>query len=135
MKIVICGSVAFAKDIVSIKKILGQKEHDITVPEDIEKYVQNPNQVENKWKKNESDVIRKYFGKIKKSDAVLIVNKDKNNIKNYLGGNSLIEMAFAYVLNKKIFLLNPIQDINYKDEIKTMKPIIINGDLKKIEAQ
>lgn len=42
-------------------------------------------------------------------------------------------MAFAHVLNKKIFLLNPIPQINYSDEIEAMNPIILNHDLSKIK--
>lgn len=41
-------------------------------------------------------------------------------------------MAFAHVLDKKIFLLNPIPEIPYKDEIVAMQPIILDGDLAKI---
>lgn len=41
-------------------------------------------------------------------------------------------MGFAYVLKKKIFLLNPIPELSYSDEIKAMKPIVLDGDLKKI---
>jgi len=44
----------------------------------------------------------------------------------------LIEMAFAYVLNKKIFLLNPAPRMSYSDEIEAMKPIIINEDLNQV---
>jgi predicted RNA-binding protein with PUA domain len=41
-------------------------------------------------------------------------------------------MGFAYVLGKKIFLVNPIPDLNYKDEIKAMNPIVLNGNIKLI---
>ena len=78
------------------------------------------------------DVIRGYFNKIKESEAILVLNFDKKGIKNYIGGNTFLEMGFAYVLNKKLFLLNEIPDMPYKDEIKVMQPIIINGDLSKI---
>jgi predicted RNA-binding protein with PUA domain len=60
------------------------------------------------------------------------VNITKNGIKNYVGGNALIEMAYAHVLDKKIYLLNPVPDMNYKDEIEAMSPTILNGDLSKI---
>ncbi len=63
----------------------------------------------------------------------LAVNIDKKGIKNYIGGNTFLEMGFAHVLDKKIFLLNEIPDISYKDEIKAMQPIILNGDLSKIK--
>jgi predicted RNA-binding protein with PUA domain len=41
-------------------------------------------------------------------------------------------MGFAHVLGKKIFLLNDIPEISYKDEIKMMQPIILEGELSKI---
>ncbi len=45
-------------------------------------------------------------------------------------------MGFAYGQGKKIYLYNPIPEksekMHYVDEIKEMKPIIINGDLSKI---
>lgn len=43
-------------------------------------------------------------------------------------------MAFAHVLNKKVFLFNPIPQMNYSDEIEAMKPIIFNSDLSKIKT-
>jgi hypothetical protein len=58
---------------------------------------------------------------------------DKNGIKNYIGGNTFLEMGFAHVLNQKIFLLNPIPEIPfYKTEIEAMRPVVLNGDLAKI---
>lgn len=83
--------------------------------------------------KIENDYIKYHYNEIVNSDAVLVLNFDKNEIKNYIGGNTLIEMGNAYVLDKKIFLLNPIPEINYKDEIVAMQPIILNGDLEKIK--
>jgi len=44
-----------------------------------------------------------------------------------------MEIGFAHVLNQKIFLYNPIPNIDlYKTEIEAMKPIIINGNLNRI---
>lgn len=129
MRIAICGSIAFAKEILETQKILEARGLSAVAPKDILKYAEGGVNHEDKWAKIEGDVIKDYFEEIKKSDAILVLNKDKNNIKNYIGGNSLIEMAEAYVFNKKIFLLNPIPKLNYSDEIEAMKPIIINGDL------
>ncbi len=42
-------------------------------------------------------------------------------------------MGFAHVLDRKIFLLNDIPDISYTDEIRAMKPIILNGDISLID--
>ena len=57
---------------------------------------------------------------------------DKNKTKNYVGGNTLIEIGQAYVNNKKIFLLNPIPEVSYRAEIEAIDPIILNGDLSAI---
>lgn len=82
--------------------------------------------------KREQNYIRLYHDEIKNSDAVLILNFDKNGIKNYIGGNTLMEIGFAHVNDKKVFLLNPIPDVSYVDEIKAMADVILDGDLKKI---
>src|SRR3990167_8032038 len=95
MKITICGSMAFAKDMLEIKQKLEEQNHIVIVPANTDKYANGTIDVENKWEKIELDVIRAYFEEIKKTDAILVINKDKNNIKNYVGGNSLIEIAFA----------------------------------------
>ena len=62
----------------------------------------------------------------------LVLNFEKNGVKNYIGGNTLMEIGFAYVHYKKIFLFNPIPDMHYKDELKAMEPIIINRKLSLI---
>lgn len=79
------------------------------------------------------DYIGRYFEKIKKSDGILVLNFTKNNIKNYIGGNALIEIAFAHVLKKPIYLFNPVPKMSYTDEILDMKPITINGKLGEIK--
>jgi len=79
------------------------------------------------------DALTEFYDKIKQSDAILVLNYDKRGIKNYIGGNTLMEIGFAHVLNKKIFLLNPVPEIEYyKSEIEATKPIILNGNLKQI---
>jgi predicted RNA-binding protein with PUA domain len=82
--------------------------------------------------KVDHDLIRDYYNEIDKGDAILVINEDLNNIKNYIGGNTFLEMGFAHVLGKKIFLLNPIPEMGYEDEIVAMKPVILEGDLNRI---
>ena len=133
MKIVICGSLSFAKEMIKIKNELEKIGQEVVIPTNAENYAKGTIDVENKLEKIQLNVIKTYYGKIKNSDGVLIINKDKNNIKNYIGGNGLIEMAFAHVLNKKIFLLNEIPKMSYSDEIEAMKPIILNNNLNLIK--
>ena len=142
MKIAICLSLDFTNQITDIKNQLIQKGHEVIVPmtsgmflrgevalEQITKEKENGSILERMIKQ---DVIRRYFEKIKEVDAILVLNFEKKGIKGYIGGNVFLEMGFAHVLNKKIFLLNEIPDISYQDEIKAMQPIILNGDLSLI---
>lgn len=83
--------------------------------------------------KKQYDFIKWYHNAIVESDAILVLNFDKRGIKNYIGGNTLMEIGFAHVNNKKVFLLNPPPtDVSYVDEIEAMVDIVLNGDLTKI---
>ncbi len=136
MKIVICGSMSFACQMIDVKKELLKNSCEVVLPKNIEKYAEKVLTEENVYEstknKIEEDLIRYHFKEIKNANAILVVNVDKRGIKNYLGGNSFLEMGFAHVLDKKIFLLNEIPDVSYKDEIEAMQPIILNGDLSRI---
>lgn len=136
MKIVICGSMTFVKKMAEIGNSLKKLKHKIILPKFTEEYIKIGNldkihfeSVKNKINHN---LIKDYFNEINNADGILVINEDKNGIKNYIGGNSFLEMGFAYVLNKKIFLLNQIPKISFKDEIEAMQPIILDGNLNKI---
>lgn len=145
MKIVICGSLKFTYEIKEVADQLQKLGHKVEIPWgaqkilagkfDYDKFMkEKETKGDIKFRKNaEEDLIIRYYHKIKKANAILIANYDKGEVKNYIGGNSLIEMAFAHVFTKRIFLLNPIPSMSYSDEIKAMNPIILNGDLSKIK--
>lgn len=140
MKITICGSITFKKEMVDFKRKLGQLGHEAIISPVIEELASGKNpellakiEKDHGQAKIEGGYIKWYYNAIVNSDAILVLNFDKNDIKNYIGGNTLMEMGFAHVNNKKIFLLNPAPDeLSYKEEIKAMQPIMINGDLTKI---
>jgi hypothetical protein len=131
MKIAICGSMNFERKILAISDQLEEMGHQITVPFLTKKII---GKKRHDQLKIEKDLIKYYFKQIQKNDAILVTNFDKKGIKGYIGGNTLVEIGFAYILNKKIFLLNPIPNIPfYRLEIKTMKPVVLYGSLNKIK--
>ncbi len=84
--------------------------------------------------KQNMDAIREFWKLMQGADAVLVMNLDKHGINNYIGGNTLMEIGFAHVLDQKIFLYNPIPEIPYyKSEIEAVKPVIISGDYSLIK--
>ena len=137
MKIVICGSMAFSRKMVEIAEKLRQAGHKAVLPRNAKNYADKNLKEEIRSESSENKInhnlIREYYDEIKNSDAVLIINEDKNNIPNYVGGNSFLEIGFAHALNKKIYLLNDLPEMIYTDEIKAMQPIVLNGDLNNLK--
>ncbi len=78
-------------------------------------------------------LIRGHFEKIKNSDAILVLNYEKHNADNYIGGNVLMEMALAFHLGKPIYLVNSIpNDSSFEEEIIALEPVVLNGTLEDI---
>ncbi len=140
MRIVICGSFFLREKMIENKKALIELGHEAVVHPDYESFVRGKKkellervQTEHAVVKKENNYIKWYYDAIVNSDAVLVLNYDKKGIKNYVGGNTLMEIAFAHINNKKIFLMNPVpQDVSYTDEIEAMYDEVLDGDLSKI---
>jgi len=144
MRIAICGSMSFAKKMYEVYKLLIKEGHEVFLPEfiiecangDLDWESEDLSCEEDAEKKKEHDLIRRHYCKIKESDVVLVINEEKNGVKNYIGANTLIEMAFAHVLKKKIYLLNELPEFDYLiEEVKAMEPIVLKGDLSKIKKE
>lgn len=119
--IILCGSMKVKNKIFEVKEILGRYGFKVLLPEEC---IKNINKKEESWS---------HFNRIVSNDAyVLIVNEVKDSIKNYIGPNSLCEIAFAFYFNRKIFLLNDIYE-PYKDELSAWGVISLNGDLEKMK--
>ncbi len=123
----------FSEEMVSAADELTGRGHDVRLPQNVDKYRSGEmSAAENFSEKIDDDLIRKYYRVIGGCDGILIVNPEKDGIDGYVGGNSLIEMAFAHVLDKKIFLLYRIPELSYADEIRAMQPIVLDGDFSMI---
>ncbi len=134
MKIIICGSLKAKDEIISVKESLEKMGNTVEFPSGVKlnlyqgrKDVPTSEKAEDKIK---NDVIKDYYNKIKEYNAVLIVNPELNGIKGYIGGNTLMEMGFAHVLDKPLYCLYSVPDMSYTPEILAMQPIILDGDLR-----
>ncbi len=141
MKITLCGSIKFADKLVEVYHELEKLGHQPMMHGDMFGVANGTareledirNNVEHAEIKRKYGYIKWWYDSIKNSDGILVLNYDKNGIKNYIGGNTLIEIGFAHVNNKKVFLLNPIpKEAPYIDEIKAMVDVVLNRDLSKI---
>lgn len=146
MKITLCGSIAFYDEMLAVKKQLEEMGHEVKLPP-AEVKDENGNLVtakeyykirrlaneNDKWVwDRKAEVMMIHFQKVEWSDGILVLNYEKNDIKGYVGGNTLMEIGLAFFLGKKIYFLNGIPELSFKEELLGMKPIILNGDLTKI---
>ncbi|MDD5144926.1 MAG: hypothetical protein PHW72_02280 [Candidatus Pacebacteria bacterium] len=149
MKITICGSIAFQSEINSVKKKMELLGHEVKIwPLELKDGEGNLIPVEEYYKIRKSaandekwvwdrkaEAILEHFNKVAWSDAILVLNYDKKGVKGYIGGNTLMEMGLAFYLKKKIYILNEVPELSYKEEILGVKPLIINGDLSKLNEK
>ena len=137
MTIAICASLKVHQDIIQAKQKLESLGHQVIIPHTTNLIHQDKLSIKNlnqhKLKHGSVNVV-KHFDNIKKADAILVVNSTRKKIKNYIGGNTLMELGFAHYLKKPIYLLNPIPQVSYFEEIRDVQPIILKGDLTQIKA-
>lgn len=120
--IVLCGSMKFKDSIIEIGKKLEELGYEVKLPVEC---------MEGRLKEIAS---RAHFARIQAedTDAILVVNKDKTELKNYIGPNSFAEIAFAFYFNKKIFLLQDIYE-PYLDELTGWHVTTLNNDIESIK--
>ncbi len=107
MKIGIVGSMQFTDKMLEVRDKLQELGHNAFVTDLHKAMVGKADDEIEKIKlhqKYNMDAIREFWRAMQGADAVLVLNYDKNGIKNYIGGNTLMEIGFAHVLNQRIFL-------------------------------
>ena len=120
--IVLCGSMKVKDKIVEIEKKLEEMGYNVLLPvecmQGIDKIIAS----------------RAHLDRVINPDneLVLIVNEKKNDIENYIGPNSFVEIAFGFYYHKKVYLLNEIYE-PYQDELTGWGVIPLHGDLDNLE--
>lgn len=146
MKICICSSMSFYDRFSLLKTQLESLGHSVFIPElrmrqggsnlSVREYIEVNGGVKffsaghEIWK-HKADAIKEHFRKINQSDCVLVTNYEKRGVPGYIGGNTFLEMGYAFSMDKKIYLLNDIPKIDFEEEILGMQPIVLNGDMSK----
>lgn len=86
------------------------------------------------WLDYGARMMQKSITTIPQVDAVLCLNFDKDGRKNYIGGATFCEIAYAFEHGKKIFILNDLPEdgqggANIRFEIEMFRPTVLRGDL------
>lgn len=137
MIITICGSMQFHEEMKTVKEKLEKLGHTVLAPDELDNLSMNESYMDNDIDKINAKIdfnfILEHFKKVDQSDGILILNYDKNNIKNYIGGNTFLEMGYAYGLGKTVYLLHPIPHMDYYTEMVAIQPKILDDNLEGIQ--
>ena len=145
MKITICSSAFFTKETYETKQKLEEKGHEVFVyPQEIkingklihitDYYKMRKDDLTDDLLKIKTKLIDEHIERIKNSDAILVLNLDKDGRNGYIGGNTFLEMGIAYYLNKKIFIWKkPSENLSYFEEIMALNPIIVNENIEELK--
>ena len=126
----------FHKEMASVRDQLVARGITVFVPGELDDLNKNESYMDTDEEritvKIEYDFIREHFRKIEQADAILILNYAKKGIPGYIGGNTFLEMGYAFGLGKKVYLLYSVPDMDYKTEMHAIQPVVIDGDLSRI---
>ena len=129
MKVTIHASLDFRDELISAKRILEQHGIEVVLP-DLTPYqhIRDENGDEESFTAIKHRLTRENMLNIRRSDCVLILNYDHRGVKNYVGGNSFVEMVIAFYLGRTIYLLNDVPEgMPYSEEMKAFYPIVIRS--------
>lgn len=141
--ITVCCSVSFFKESIKAGDQLKKLGFKVLLPKSVKIMKKNKDfdiTHYKTWFTNKNDIYKKtqfvldHFKKVKKGDAILVLNLEKKGIKGYIGGSTLMEMTVAFLNKKPIYIYNDIQDgFMLQEEILSLTPIFINKNLNLIK--
>ncbi len=125
MKIFIISSKEFSDKLPTIKFNLQKRKYDVILPTFGVGKTSEPNP--------KKIFFEKDFRKIEECDVVLVCNFKRKSVDNYIGPTTLIYMGIGYYLKKQIYLLYDLPNTSNVEEIFSLSPICLSGDLTKIK--
>lgn len=120
--IAVCGSMAFAQQMVEVGQFLEGHGYEVILPRNTEKHasgeMKDVGGSEGADRKVAGDLIREYGAIIEKiANVLVVVNGKKAGLDNYIGGNSFAEMVVAHCHHKPIVILNAMPEQNERTKI------------------
>ncbi len=142
--ITICSSSSFYRQVNELQDELASRGFEVLVPKMAARMKQDNHyerQTYQPWLTDpnaygkKADLMHGHFDKVVQADAILVLNGEKHGVKNYIGGNVLMEMGLAFHLGIPIFIFYDIpEESKFMEEIRGMLPVLMKGDVKKFPA-
>jgi len=125
-RVVLCGSMSVYPEILEEQWMLQEREVRTVVPAPEDSVV---SELDGKaFETFKRRVAREHLIKIRdpRTVAILAVNCDRYQIRDYIGPNTFAEIAVAFVQGKRIYLLQGIPEM-YADELRAWGVIPLHG--------
>lgn len=142
-KLAICSSASFYTQVIALSYKIEELGPDVILPKTAQKMKdegRENDEAKTDWSESpvgyhgKAELIREHFDEIARSDAILVTNYEKHGKANYIGPNVLMEMAVAFHLGKRIYVLNECpMDSPLVDEILGLEPVFLKGDIAKLK--
>lgn len=133
-EIAVCGSMDFYEQMDSIRRQLEELGFTVTIPAPEEVKIDYSAVSDEELGRVKKQFIDQHLVKIRRAEAILVANLVKRGVSGYVGANTLMEVAFAYALGKRIYLLHPPGEQSCRPELLGMDPKVIDGDLKRLSG-
>lgn len=129
-----------SREMMNAAELLRSRGAEVMLPRNTELYAtgeKTPESIiESTENKKAEDLIRRYYETIKANDAILVVNPPKRGVDGYIGANTFLEIGFAHVLHKPIYILYPYDtSSSYASEIEAMDVTLLSGDLSQTAVE
>jgi hypothetical protein len=127
--VVICGSMSHFSLMVKLRAQLRLHGIDSIIPED-ELHLAELSLSESNYAKMKRRMSERYFRVIRRRNVygISVANYEKHGRANYIGPNTLAEIAIAVNARKKIYLVQDVYS-ELKDELVAWETINLRGDL------
>lgn len=130
LKVLIHASLDLKEEMLYAKKYIDENSNHTVILPELTRYqdIRDVDGDDETFTAIKNRLTKENMKNVELCDALLIINNNHRNIKNYIGGNSFMEMVVAFYLGKPIYLLNPIPEgMSYTEEIKSLYPRVINN--------
>lgn len=131
-RIVICGSMSFYSDMAGLARRLNEVGISTVLPDSDDPFVDSISPED--FRNVKRVVSMRHIRRIRdneKTFGILVVNRDKHGIPDYIGPNTFAEVAIAIAHYKPVYLYQNIPKF-YKDELNAWQVINLNGDLSQL---
>lgn len=135
MKILITGSKSMAHYVGDIQRILSASGHTIFLTSSqMDPWAEGMHRGTKEHAAWKAKILKHNQSIVERVDCLLVLNFNKDDIENYIGGTTFLDMYLAFQSGKPIYLMRDIPEGILKDEIISFNPVILHEDLSKIDS-